>query len=220
MSEQSLGKHEGFEIVIDLSRIPLKPTGKRETQQLEAALIIGTLYRPEIMELLKDPIEKATWVDSLAIAAGALARSKSGMPVAQIAEELGRSETTIRAHLSGKTKAGKLVIETYERMKNGQLMLSIPFARELKVEDEKVKKLEQELAEARERCSKLEAQLGEMEKAMTDLKMKLEDKERAIQALREENSSLLTENNELKLKLEKAGQIISDIKRLLESSGF
>lgn len=220
MSEFSPGRQENVEIVIDLSKIPLKPVGKREVQQLEAALIIGTLYRPEIMELLKDPVEKATWVDSLAIAAGALARSKSGMLVTQIAEELGRSETTIRAHLSGKTKAGKLVLETYEKMKSGQLTLSIPLIRESKVEDERVRLLEQELMEAREKCSRLEAQVKELEKTVSDLKTQLEEKEKALQALREENNSLSSENTELKHRVDRASQVISEIKRLLESSGF
>jgi len=59
-------------------------------------------------------------VDSLAEAAGALARSKAGMHVSQIAEELGRSEASIREHLKGSSKAGKLVNETYELLKSGK----------------------------------------------------------------------------------------------------
>ncbi|WP_256443510.1 hypothetical protein [Candidatus Nanopusillus massiliensis] len=34
---------------------------------------------------------------------------------------MGRSEETIRNHISGKTKAGALVIETYEKIKSDQL---------------------------------------------------------------------------------------------------
>ena len=37
------------EEVVDLSNVPLKPLGKREIQQLEIALITGTLYRPEVL---------------------------------------------------------------------------------------------------------------------------------------------------------------------------
>lgn len=55
----------GEEVVIDLSNVPLKPLGKREIQQLEIALIIGTLYRPEVLELIRDPAERATWMDSV-----------------------------------------------------------------------------------------------------------------------------------------------------------
>jgi predicted transcriptional regulator len=48
----------GEEIVIDFSNIPLKPLGKSEIQKLEMALIIGTLYRPEVLELIRDPTER------------------------------------------------------------------------------------------------------------------------------------------------------------------
>ncbi|ACX72032.1 conserved hypothetical protein [Methanocaldococcus vulcanius M7] len=101
--------------------IPLIPTSRTEIDKLEHILILGTLFRPEILELIKDPIEKVTWVDSLAIAAGALAREKAGYTIREIAEELGRTEQTIRKHLKGETKAGKLVRETYEMLKRGEL---------------------------------------------------------------------------------------------------
>jgi probable regulatory domain-containing protein len=109
------------ELVIDFSNISLKLLGKSEIQRLGMALIIGTLYRPEVLELIRDPTERATWMDSLAIAAAASARYKAGMSVSQIAEELGRSEATIKNHLSEKTKAGKLVSETYEKLKRSEL---------------------------------------------------------------------------------------------------
>ena len=59
--------------------------------------------------------------DSLAVAAGALAREKAGIPVSRIAEELGRSEATIRNHLGGRTEAGRLVWETYEMLRRGEV---------------------------------------------------------------------------------------------------
>ena len=68
---------------LDLSNIPLRPTSKREVKLLETALIVGTLYRPDIMELIRDPLEKATWLDSLAVAAAALAREKAGYTVSR-----------------------------------------------------------------------------------------------------------------------------------------
>jgi len=95
--------------------VPLKPIGREEIHKLETALLLGTLFSPKVLELLRNPDERLTWVDSLAVAAGALAREKAGMTISQIAEDLGRSEGTIRNHLKGKTKAGELVIETYNK---------------------------------------------------------------------------------------------------------
>ena len=42
---------------------------KDQIHKLETALLIGTLLSPEVMELLKNPEERLTWVDSLAVAA-------------------------------------------------------------------------------------------------------------------------------------------------------
>ncbi|RLI30434.1 MAG: transcriptional regulator, partial [Candidatus Hecatellales archaeon] len=78
-----------------MSEVPLSPVGKEEIHRLESALLVGTLFRPEVLEELRDPTERLTWVDSLAVAAAALAREKAKMPVSRIAEELGRSEATI-----------------------------------------------------------------------------------------------------------------------------
>jgi probable regulatory domain-containing protein len=72
----------------------------------------------------EDPKDRITWIDSLAVAAGALAREKAGMSVSRIADELGRGEQTIRAHLTGKTEAGKLVRETYEMLLKGEKVLT------------------------------------------------------------------------------------------------
>ena len=101
--------------------VPLNPIGREEVHRLEGVLLFATLFRPEVIELIKNPEERLTWVDSLAVAAGAIAREKAGMTVREIAEELGRTEQTIRKHLKGETKAGQLVRETYDLIKQGKL---------------------------------------------------------------------------------------------------
>jgi probable regulatory domain-containing protein len=172
------------------------------------------------VELLRDPVERAAWVDSLAIAASALARSKAGMMVPQIAEELGRTETTIRAHLSGKTKAGKLVAETYEKLKAGGLKLSFPFISGLKIGEERVRELEAQLEEARSENAMLEYQLEEARTRIAELESSIYEKEKLISELSERNKTLLSENQDLKYKLESLTKLIGDLKRLLESAGF
>lgn len=182
------------EITIDLSRVPLAPQGKREIQQLEMALIIATLYSPEVLELIRDPIERATWVDSLAVAAAALARQKAGYPISKIADEVGRSETMIRAHLSGKTKAGRLVLQTYEKLKKGELKIVVPF---IKVPTEMV-----------ERVQKLEEEL----KLLNNVKKEYEEK---LKKLEEEVNKLKTENEKLKAEIDEKTKIINTIKEKL-----
>ena len=89
-------------------KITLNPIGREEIHRLEVALLLETLLRTEVIQLLKDPSGRLTWVDSLAVAAGAIARERAKMTVSQIAEELGRTEATIRNHLAGKTKPANL----------------------------------------------------------------------------------------------------------------
>ena len=179
------------EVIIDLSNIPVKPMGKKEIQQLEMGLIIATLYSPKVLELIRDPVERATWVDSLAVAAAALAREKAGYTVSQIAEEVGRSETTIRAHLTGKTKAGQLVRETYEKLKSGQLKIIVPF----------VKAKEEMIVSTRE-----------VKEQVEELKKKYEAE---ISNLRKRVEELENENNELRKKIEEHKKLISEIKEKL-----
>jgi probable regulatory domain-containing protein len=105
-------------------KLNFQPIGKEEIHKLETALLIGSLFRPEVMEEIRNSSERLTWVDSLAVAAGALARNKAGMSTSEIAEELGRTEQTIREHLKGDTKAGKIVAETYDMLKSGKLDLN------------------------------------------------------------------------------------------------
>jgi len=147
----------------EMEEVPLKPIGREEIHKLESALLVGTLFRSEVLEALKNAEERLTWVDSLAVAAGALAREKAGMPVSEIADDLGRSEATIRNHLTGKTKAGKLVRETYER-----------FAREgVKIEILKVEKLSRELEEEKKKREELEKKLNMVKETLNNLIQKL-----------------------------------------------
>lgn len=149
------------ELTLDLSSVPLRPMGKREIQLLEAALLVGSLFSEELRGLLSDPVERTTWLDSLAAAAAAVARYKAGMPLSKIAEELGRSEVTISAYINGKRKAGKIVLETYEKLKSGELKLRLaapqaaPEAEELKSRlaklEEELKRAQEELAACRDR---------------------------------------------------------------------
>jgi probable regulatory domain-containing protein len=161
--------------------IPLVPTSKTEIDKLEHVLILGTLFRPEILELIKDPVEKVTWVDSLAIAAGALAREKAGYTIREIADELGRTEQTIRKHLKGETKAGKLVIDTYEMMKRGELNIeevekfleAIVRKEELeKLTD--IKKLEEEIEKLKKENEELAAKLEKVKEKLKELLSELE----------------------------------------------
>lgn len=127
-------------------KLNFQPIGREEIHRLEAALLIGSLFRPEVMEEVRNSSERLTWVDSLAVAAGALARSKAGMSTSEIAEELGRTEQTIREHLKGETKAGKIVLETYELFKEGKLDLESMFVDTGKVK-EKLEKVKGEIEE-------------------------------------------------------------------------
>lgn len=81
------------------SEIPLSPVGREQIHKLEAILLVNSILRPEVLEELRNPEERITWVDSLAVAAAALAREKAKMTVPRIAEEIGRTEATIRNHL-------------------------------------------------------------------------------------------------------------------------
>ena len=160
--------------------VPLNPIGREEIHRLESVLLFATLFRPEVIDLIKDPAERLTWVDSLAVAAGAIAREKAGMILSEIAEELGRTEATIRKHLKGETKAGQLVRETYDLIKQGKL-------------DDLVRNVE---------VLSRGGQLVTMEE-YEKLKKEKEELEEKVRALEEEN-------HELKAKLENVKEILSD----------
>jgi probable regulatory domain-containing protein len=95
-----------------MSEVPLSPVGREEIHRLEAALLIASLFSKEAIGELRNPEGRLTWVDSLAVAAAALARERAKMPVSQIAEELGKTEATTRSHLSGRTKLARSTTET------------------------------------------------------------------------------------------------------------
>ncbi len=133
--------------------ISLTPIGREAIHKLEAALLAGTLLRQEVLSMLKEASERLTWVDSLAVAAAALAREKAKMPISQIADELGRTEATIRNHLAGKTKAGQLVKETYEKFASkGVEIPSLTFLDE-------IESLKKQLENERNQKSNLEKKL-------------------------------------------------------------
>ncbi len=204
MSMQEKINEMAEEITIDLSHIPLRPTSKKEIQQLEMALIIATLYSPEVIELIKDPIERATWVDSLAVAAAALARYKAGYSIRQIADEVGRSETMIRAHLGGKTKAGKLVLQTYEKLKRGELKIVVPFLRVPKT------MVEADLQAMREEKKKFEEELKRTKEELENLQKQYED-------LKNKYGQLIHEKQELEEKLNTFTEALKKIKEIIEN---
>jgi probable regulatory domain-containing protein len=161
--------------------IPLTPIGRDQIHKLETALLIGTLLSPEVIELLKSPEERLTWVDSLA---AALAREKAHMTVPQIAEELGRSEVTIRNHLTRKTKAGQLVWQTYEKFAKEGVKIDVEsllgassaeLAR-LKGENEELRrKLEESQNRIEELSSLVEGLLKKINKVKDELRKVLEE---------------------------------------------
>jgi len=148
--------------------VSLKPLGREEIQQLEAVLLVGTVSRPDVIEKMRtaDPRDRVTWIDSLAVAAGALAREKAGMPVTRIADELGRGEQAIRAHLSGKTEAGKIIREPYEMLLRGEKIL--PF-----VSTKEFEKIKEELEKERKARQELQAKLESVVNALEDILARL-----------------------------------------------
>lgn len=159
---------ERYTVEIDFSHVPVRPIGAKEVRELEVALIIGTILRPDVVREILDPRDFTTWIDSLAVAAGALAREKAGYPISKIAEELGRTEATIRNHLQGKTKAGQLVRETYEMLKTGKLQLVLPAPVQKDVEE-----LRKRAEEAEKKVAELEEKLSLVKKTLSDLLQKL-----------------------------------------------
>lgn len=155
----------GYEV--EFPSVPIKPTGAKEVRELEIALILGTILRPDVFKEITEPKEFTTWVDSLAVAAGALAREKAGYPISKIAEELGRTEATIRNHLQGKTKAGQLVRETFEMLKTGKLKIMLPIA------GEEVESLRKRVEELENENKALKEKLDYARKTLEELLAKL-----------------------------------------------
>lgn len=156
-----------------MSEIPLKPITRQEIHKLETALLLGTLFRKDVIERIRKAEDRLTWLDSLAVAAGALAREKAGIPVSSIADELGRSEVTIRNHLTGKTEAGKLVRETLEMIRRGKL--DVTTALLAATSPEELAKLKEELEKERKAKAKLEEKISELKSKIEKLKGIIED---------------------------------------------
>jgi probable regulatory domain-containing protein len=140
------------------NKIPLNPVGRQDIHKLETILLTATLLRPEVLDMIRTSSERLTWVDSLAVAAGALAREKAGMTLSEIAEELGRTEQTVKKHLKEESKAGQLVKETYEMIKTlvkeGKNvndvfpLIALGDAKGLREEVEKLKKEKEEIKQS------------------------------------------------------------------------
>ncbi|MEM2024887.1 MAG: transcriptional regulator [Desulfurococcaceae archaeon] len=207
------------EALIDLSKVPTKPMGKREISQLEMALIVGTLYRPEVLELANDPIERSTWIDSLAVAAAAFARYKAGIPISQISEELGRSELTVKGHLNQKTRVGKLVAETYEKLKRGELKLAIPFVKVAEMDASgELSTLKLEVERLKEQNRALEAEIKGIHQCQEELEAlrgSMAEREAAIQRLKEEIESLSRDRAEISARYNKLLEDIAKIRELI-----
>ncbi|MCD6535924.1 MAG: transcriptional regulator [Thaumarchaeota archaeon] len=155
--------------------VPLTPVGRDQIHKLESALLIASIFSPTVLEELENPKERLTWIDSLAVAAAALAREKAKMSVSQIADELGRSEATIRNHLQGKTKAGQIVRETYERfVREGVSIPSLPELFKEKyaplAEKEDVEKLKSEIESLKSQLEQYKSKIEEYEKKISDAK--------------------------------------------------
>ncbi|MEM3398940.1 MAG: transcriptional regulator [Nitrososphaerota archaeon] len=157
--------------------IPLSPIGREQIHKLEYALLVGTMFRPEVLEELRNPAERLTWVDSLAVAAAAIARERAKMTLSQIAEDLGRSEATIRGHLTGKTKAGQLVRQTLEKFQREGVRIEFPQIPVRPVRDLTTVELEEvkaRLEEEKKRADRLESLLSEIKYSMKEIIEKIE----------------------------------------------
>ncbi len=148
-----------------MNEIPLNPVGRKDIHQLESLLLTLTLFRPEVIDAIRSSSERLTWVDSLAVAAGALAREKAKMGIKEIAEELGRTEETVRKHLKGETKAGKLISESYEMLKKyvkegkTEEIFFILTSEKSKEGEEKIKQLEKENEELKAKLKKIKQEI-------------------------------------------------------------
>jgi len=151
--------------------IPLKPLSRSDIHKLETALMIATLLREDVLQKVRESSERLTWIDSLAVAAGALARSRAGMTVEQIADDLGRSESTIRRHLSGRTEAARLVEETYRHFIREGVRIELPLGLggELDELRRRVEELEGKLREEEERRRGLEEKLSKVREKVNEL---------------------------------------------------
>ncbi|HDI74651.1 MAG TPA: transcriptional regulator [Thermoprotei archaeon] len=161
--------------------IPLKPLTKSDIHKLETALMVATLLREDVLEKMKHAEERLTWLDSLGVAAGALAREKAGYTISRIAEELGRTEATIRNHLAGKTEAGKLVRETFKRFVREGVKIEVPVLETVpRAEFEKLKK---ELDEVKKKLEENEKRLDALKQRVSEALTKLKEATSLLESL-------------------------------------
>jgi|GEM_PF-900234 len=164
----------------DESSIPLRPIGREEIHRLEVALLLGTLFREDVLDMLKSMEGRLTWVNSLAFAAAAVAREAAKMSVREIADDIGIAEASIRQHLQGKSKAGKLVRETYERFVKEGASINLPFASittkdDLKEKEKVIKeKIDLIINKYEDSIKRLNDDLGALRSLMDELKRLVE----------------------------------------------
>ncbi|RMF31533.1 MAG: transcriptional regulator [Candidatus Nitrosothermus koennekii] len=152
----------------------LSPTGREEIHKLEYTLLINSIFREDVLEALRDPKERVTWIDSLAVAAAALAREKAKMTVSEIADELGRTTATIRNHLQGKTKAGQIVIDTYNKFVKEGVKLHLEDLININQFKTRLEEMEKELEKEKARREVLEKTIDEMKQKLKEMIDKLE----------------------------------------------
>ncbi len=192
--------------------------GKSDVRKLELALIFGTLFRPDVVERIRNAEDRLTWLDSLVVAAAALARERAGYSVRQIADEVGRTEATIRNHLQGKTEAGRLVKETYEMLvKSGgrleikppQELVSLGLAAAEQVKEATRREMEAMLKRLEEEKKKMEVRLKELEAAKAELESKLKELEGRAKKAEEELTRI-------KQRITNAKKVLEEAVKLLE----
>lgn len=176
--------------------ISLTPIGREQIHKLESALLIASIFSPSVLSELQNPTERLTWIDSLAVAAAAVAREKAKMSVSQIAEELGRTEATIRNHLQGKTRAGQIIRETYSRfLKEG---VKIPISPELfKIKQSYL--MEEKTME----IESLKLEIESLKKQIQENQIKIKEYEELINRLRTNIERLVETINQCLTELKK-----------------
>lgn len=94
--------------------------GREEIYRFESIFLFVMFFRFEVIEFIKDLVERFIWVDSLVVVVGVIVREKVGMIVSEIVEEFGRMEQIIRKYFKGEIKVGQFVREIYEFIKQGK----------------------------------------------------------------------------------------------------
>lgn len=159
-----------------MGEVPLKPIGKDDIRRLELALLLTTLMRTDVVEKIKSAEDKLTWLDSLIVAAATLARDRAGYPVSIIANELSRSEATIRNHLLGKTEAGRLVLESYELLKSsgGRIPIGLYPLVEIEQLKKRIEELEKMVKEKEETLKVLNEKFNKVKQRLSEILKELE----------------------------------------------